>query len=615
LFSEGLMQATSRFSPLWTGKALFFLIAISAAFAAVLARVAEAHLHLSNPRLEYGLLHLPAAFLQIAIFAAGLGLVYSWFLRRGSFAGVPSHWLVLGIVALFAIVWLPVTFQGGFAQDDWMLLSAASVRKVLYAHPLASFNTLDTVDGNYRPLGTVLYVGYALRWFGLHPFPFLLGNFFVGLICVLLVFAFMRELRQTPAIAAAAAVLFLSRDLIYTPIAWLCALGDSLAIFGSGLSILLLLRALRSRGVVGWLCHFSAWVCFAIALFAKQSAFAVPLIAVLAILICPAAEGPLGNWKKRLPFAALVGGVYGATVLVVFRHAVHLLDHKTPYPITLSPLVLKIALSHVTWFFLPIDFPDAHPFARLLVPALGLLILIGAVSVLRRRPDLLGPQPKLVAFLLAAGFASISLFLLLPNRSAAYYGSMAAFWICMAVAIVFGNIERTSSRTPSSHLGAWLVCLFVLSGYSFVRLKQTGLLPSGGYTWGTYNMADNMQEFTFLREALQHKPDTETLVLVGEPSAGKEQANMAILAKPSLKRILSFDPKSGFKVNDHQGRLPQDGQDNLHDVDAYHWTIPLDDGDASAMLAGTHALWIRMDKGDLRVLSPEDLQTIHALPQ
>jgi hypothetical protein len=88
---------------------------------------------------------------------------------------------------------------------------------------------------------------------------------------------------------------------------------------------------------------------------------------------------------------------------------------------------------------------------------------------------------------------------------------------------------------------------------------------------------------------------------------------MAIVADPSLQRILRFDPKTGFKVNDREGSLPQDTSENLRDVDAYHWTRPLEDASASAFLANSHALWVRMDKDDLHVLSREDLQEIHAL--
>jgi hypothetical protein len=307
----------------------------------------------------------------------------------------------------------------------------------------------------------------------------------------------------------------------------------------------------------------------------------------------------------------LLGGIYGATVLVVFRHAVNLLDHKTPYPITLSPLVLKVALSHVTWFLLPIDFPDALPKARLLVPALGLLILIAVVAWLRRSPLLFRAQSRLLLFLFGAAFASISLFLVLPNRSAAYYGSMAAFWTCMALAILLANLDAVRSPAPARHLGVWLTCILLLCGYSFVRLKQTGLPPSGGYIWGTYNMYDSMREFAFLRDALQQAPDTQVLVLVGGEPAGKDQANMAIVADPSLQRILHYDPKTGFKVNDRGGFLPQDTLENLRDVDAYHWNVPVEN--VSAFLADSHVLWVRMDKDDLHVLSPEDLQEIRAL--
>jgi hypothetical protein len=592
----------------WTGSPVFYLVAILSALAAAAAWFVAACRHIGNPRVEYGLLHLPAAFLQIAIFAAALGVAYRWYLQ-GSQRSLSSRVLLSAVVVLFAAVWLPVALHGGFAQDDWMLLSASSVRKFLYTHPLASLNTLDTVDGNYRPLGTVLYVGYLLRWFGLHPLPFALGSFFAGLACTLLVFALMRELRQGSGVSAAAAILFLSRDLIYVPIAWMCALGDTLAIFGSGLCILLLLRALRTKGVAPWLYHVAAWLCFVAALLSKQSAFAVPMIAVLAILLVPATTGSVENWKKRLPLAITIGAVYGATVLVVFRHAVNLLAHKTPYPIKFSPLVLRVALSHITWFFLPLDFPDAHPYARLLVPLLGLIILVTVVLWLRRSPYLLGTNRRLMVFLLGSAFASLSLFLLLPSRSAAYYGSMAAFWLSMAVAIVLKNLnERACVSFP--HLGTWGMCLLLLCGYSFVRLKQTGLPPSGGYIWGTYSMDENMGEFAFLSDALKRTPHTKVLVIVGGPYTGRQQANMAILADPSLQRILGFDPQSGFKANDRQGLLPQDNFGNLTDVDAYHWTLPMDTATASALLADSPALWIRMDQGKNNILSREEVQRL-----
>lgn len=606
------MQATLSSPRSWSGSPVFFLVAIFSAFAAVASRFAGTHRHFSNARVEYGLLHLPSAFFQIAIFAVGLGLAYRWYIRRDKQLPIPSSWLIGAIVLLFVAVWLPVTLHGGFAQDDWMLLSAASVRKILYAHPLSSLNTIDTVDGNYRPLGTILYVGYVLRWFGLRPLPFLLGNFLAGLACTLLVYAVMRELRLGAKTAAAGAILFLSRDLLYNPIAWMCALGDSLAIFGSGLAILLLLRALRSRGATAAGYHLAAWLCFGVALLAKQSAFAVPLIAALAVLLHPASEEPAGNWKKRIPVAVAVGAVYGATVLLVFRHAVNLLSHKTPYPITFSPLVLKVALSHITWFFAPIDFPDAHPSARLIVPALGLLILIAVVLWLRRAPHLLGSRPALMLFLVGAAFASLSLFLLLPSRSAAYYGSMSAFWMCMAVAIVLSHLNL-GARASSTQLGTWSVCLLLLAGYSFVRLKETGLPPSGGYIWGTYSMNENMREFAFVRDTLHNAPGTQVLVVVGGPYSGKQQANMGVLADPSLHRILHFDPKSGFEANNRDGLLPQDNIENLRDVDAYHWTFPVDTARASAFLAGSPSLWIQMENGDFKMLSEQQIGRLEEL--
>jgi hypothetical protein len=88
---------------------------------------------------------------------------------------------------------------------------------------------------------------------------------------------------------------------------------------------------------------------------------------------------------------------------------------------------------------------------------------------------------------------------------------------------------------------------------------------------------------------------------------------MAVLTDPSLQRILIFDPHSGFSANDHQGLLPQDSFANLTDVDAYHWTLPMDTATASALLADTPALWIRMDQGGYSILSTEEIQKLESL--
>ena len=597
----------------WTGSLPFFLVSALSLLSAALSSLLTAHKHLANPRVDYGVHHLPQALLQIAVFAAAMGLAYRW-LSRKDVKSFPTRWLIPALILLYAVVWLPVTLNAGFAQDDWMLIAAATVRKMLLAHPFQAFNALDTVDGNYRPLGTVLYAGYFVQWFGVHPLPFVLGNFFMGLACVLLVFAIMRELGQSAYIAAAASALFLSRDLLYAPIAWFCALGDSMAILGSGLSILFLLRSLRSRGATLWLYLIASWLSFAISLFAKQSAFATPLIAALAVLLQPN-QASEKDWKKRLPLAALIGILYTATLLPVYHHAVQLFHDKTPYPIQLSLLSVGSFFSYITWYFLPIALPDTFSKAHLIIPVTGLLILIALVRLHRRSPGLLGNQPKLIVFLLGAAFASLSLFLILPTRTAPYYGSMAAFWISMVFAIALSNLDIDYLKQGSRPVGAFLLCLLVLGGYSFVRLKQTGLPPSGGYIWGTYSMDRENNMFATIHRILQDSPETQVVVYVGCTSADKNRPDMTLVANPSLQRILCFSPTDGFMENGHQGRLPENTVDDLIDVQAYHWNIPLNMEEATSILADSKSIWVTAENNKMRELPADEVQALlHALP-
>lgn len=605
--SSSSSEASLKIS-FWTGSLPFFLVSALSLLAAALSFLLAAHKHLANPRVDYGLHHLPQAFLQIAIFAAAMGFAYRW-LSRKDFKNFPASWLIPALIALYAVVWLPVTLYGGFAQDDWMLLAAAMVRKMVLAHPLHAFNALDTVDGNYRPLGTVLYAGYFVQWFGVHPLPFLLGNFFVGLACVLLVFAIMRELGQSPYVAAAASALFLSRDLLYAPIAWFCAMGDSLAILGSGLSILLLLRSFRSRGAALWLYLIASWLSFAISLFAKQSAFVTPLIAALAVMLRPnQASGK--DWKKRLPLAALIGVLYAATVFPVYHHALQLFHGHTPYPIQFSLLSVGSFLSYITWYFLPIGLPDAYSKIGLIIPAIGLLILIALVRRYRRNPGLLGNRPALIVFLLGAAFASLSLFLLLPTRTAPYYGSMAVFWISMVFAIALSNLDGDYLKRGSRPAGAFLLCLLVLVGYSFVRLKQTGIPPSGSYIWGTYGMDREGSLFASAHRILERSPETQVVVYVGCTAADKNRTVMMLVADPSLQRILCYSPASGFLENGHQGRLPENTVEDLTDLQAYHWDLPMNTEEARSILAGSKSTWVTAEKNKMRELPADEVQAL-----
>ena len=66
--------------------------------------------------------------------------------------GYPARFSWERVPIMFCVFWLPVLVAGGFVQDDWLLLAAASVRHVVVVHPATSWLALDSVDGNFRPL-------------------------------------------------------------------------------------------------------------------------------------------------------------------------------------------------------------------------------------------------------------------------------------------------------------------------------------------------------------------------------------------------------------------------------------------------------------------------------
>src|ERR1700712_3127678 len=88
--------------------AVFGVAAILLLLGAVASLALRSRLHLQNPRLEYGLWHLPwalgASFLFCVAVGAGFLLLAKWSgpepgeAELGRLEGVPTRWYVLGLV-------------------------------------------------------------------------------------------------------------------------------------------------------------------------------------------------------------------------------------------------------------------------------------------------------------------------------------------------------------------------------------------------------------------------------------------------------------------------------------------------------------------------------------
>ncbi|HEY0264356.1 MAG TPA: hypothetical protein VGC07_07515 [Granulicella sp.] len=542
------------------------------------------HIHIPYTRLQYGFEHLPTAFLAIAVFIAVMNLLRLQLLKIPHLETKPTLFFLGGLTVIFAIYWISPLRAGGFTADDWELLAAGSIRTLPLQHPDLSWYALDSVDGNFRPLGTVLYAGYLLRWFGVAPFPFLLGVFVANLLGSLVLFLIVREMGYSRLTAAAASILYISRGITYTIHAWMAALGDSLVILLCGLTTLLLLRANKRSGTAAVLYHLFAWGCFLLATLAKQSAFVMPLIVALLLVLRPG-ETVLPPRRQRVRNAAAGLIVYGGTAWYVYNHARALTRGDTPYPVGLTWDAVLRTFSYVTWYFTTFYLPRGTVSA-LATDLLGLLILLGVYLAVRRMPQLLGERPRDVLFSVLSALASVSLFMVLQTRSAPYYGSMAAFWMSVGLAILLTHLNPPTRESPPGRIACFLLFVLAVLGYAEIRLKQTAIIYSGGYIWGTLGMDTYRSEFHDLRRALETTQGAHTLVLEDFPDFHSEYPCMALLIDPAIQHILLYDSRSkSYLANDLHGARPHDDLTALGDWRAYNWTSAISGEEAAAILA------------------------------
>jgi len=565
------------------------------------------HLHFHNPRIQYGVLRLPEAFFLTALFTALAGYLFFRVSKSpASEERSTSSFIILLVIAFF-LCWLPILLRGGFVQDDWLVVAAAMTRKIIFLHPILAWFSLDTVNGNFRPLVTTLYFGYMLKIFGLHAFALLCGNFIVNLLGSIIAFFVVRELGYSKTAGAIASLLYMTRGLNYTLNAWACALGDGIVILLGGLIVLGVLRANRRTGFVSFAYHALAWILFVIAAFAKQSAFTLPLIVALLILLRPG-QTALPSLRRRIGQTILILISYSVPTLVIFFQARSLLK-TVPYPISLTLSGFTQLLGYITWYFIGFEVPGPYKIIGILTSVVGAAICVGLVILVWRVPTLLGKRPRDIAFLLAASLASISLYILLPTRTVAYYGAMSAFWLSIAIGIAITQLGGMADKKPSARNAYIALYLIVILGFFDIRVKQTGLISSGGYIWGTYGMDREKVLYDQISKSLASSPDDHTLVMVDFPASAPGYIAMALIADPGLQRILCYDSKTKtYFVNDLGGSRPKDNVRALSDVQAYWWNLPFDSAQAAKIASQSSVAWLQFDGGTIRSIAPLSIQ-------
>ena len=173
-----------------------------------------------------------------------------------------------------------------------------------------------------------------------------------------MVFFIVRSLRYSKVIASVAAILYLSRDVLYTENAWFSALGDALAILFCGLAVLATLRALRSGTGAALVLHVLAFSSFFVATLAKQSAFAAAVIVPLIFLLRPGQDEEVPA-SRRWASAIVALAIYGSAALLVFEHAKALLGARTPYTLHVGIEGVEAFFEYLFWYFAALSIPNA----------------------------------------------------------------------------------------------------------------------------------------------------------------------------------------------------------------------------------------------------------------
>ena len=538
----------------------------------------------SLPRVAYAVAHLPAALLAIA---AALAVLLLGLPTPPSVLERTSWRAPVGVAAVFCSFWIPPWLAGGWIQDDWRLLAAASIRRVAELHPSVSLAMLDSVDGNYRPLSTVLFFSAMLHWFGAAEHAFTAAPLMMTLLSGMVAYAIVRELGYSAIAAATASALFFSRGMLYTVATWTAALGDGVAICLCGLTALLVLRACRSRSSMAVPLHAAAWLCLTVATLAKQSSFVTPLIVALILLVRPGQSFACSRSRR---IATSAGGLllYALPVVTVFLRARALTSSPSPYPIGVSAAGILRLFSYLTWYFAVVQLPDRLGGTAVVSSVTGILLAALFAYLIRRYPQLLGERPRDVWFALLAAAASLSILVVLQTRAAPYYGCMFSFWLSIALGILLTHCWSADPlRSGRAARVCW--CAFMallLTGFAEVRLAQIGLIASGGYTWGAYSAEADRRFDQYVRQQLAMAPTARTALFQDCRDHGTPSA-MVLLAAPRIQRILLYDETSHtYFVNDRKGERPVDDLPGRTDTAAYNWTVPMDSAAAEAMLDG-----------------------------
>jgi tetratricopeptide (TPR) repeat protein len=304
-------------------------------------------------------------------------------------------WVELAVLlAAVALVWQRA-FAGVFQFDDL----ASIVRDGSYA---SAENFLADLTWRIRPL-TRLSLFLDRLAFGLEPAGYHLQNLLLHTGSGLLLYGIVARARLgPPELAFWAALLFLTHPIACETVTYVSGRASGLSAFLVLLALALYTRAttVRDGSAIRPLPYAGALAAFALALAAKETAAALPLLLLVwDAIVRRVPAGGLGrrNFRAHLPFWAVLAAAILAALLLVPRYrelAAFSLALRGPWEslwVQFKPLAFGLALyARPAWLNIDHALAPATLFDPLAWAAAGALaaVLATAMLIARRLPAL-----------------------------------------------------------------------------------------------------------------------------------------------------------------------------------------------------------------------------------
>jgi len=503
---------------------------------------------------------------------------------------------IIAIILFYGIIWFTV-LDHNFARDDYMHLSTL-LERIPTIEPLQFLSALDGVDGNYRPLSMYYYPALLMKVGMIEPRHFMLVQFFLNILMMLVLVYLARLLKLGLVGAALAFIFYTTRGATYTQAGWFSAVSGVLVLIFTGIAFIMWNLSRVDKRVSPVLGLPISLLMYTLAVLSKQSALTFPLLIVFAEWFTIQNKGI----ARRLKSSIIVSLPYWVISVGVFIWAKILREGTTPYEIRIDLAHLFRVPTYLVWVFFGTYLPLSHRTSVMLFNILG-IVLIFTLVVIFWKYKLIGKMYGSQKFLGLASLIPISMLAFIPDRFQPYYLIPSLFWLSILVGSGLEQLlERIIDQRKRMKVFVGTAFLIAFIGVSEVQLKEMHLLWSGGYPQGS-----DFQRFPALHEAMEEAMGTnepETLVLVDFPFRRAWYAGLVRVEFPSVKRVIFTERKldgTRYLVNDRQGYFEtKGGSIDLTSPAAHQWDTEITEHEYLTLLGddGTKLLHLRYDADD-----------------